>query len=232
LGVKVHVVMPENAPAIKREAAKQYGAEIIFYNPAEQVREEVAQKIIDDRDYVLIPPFDHYDIIAGQGTAALELINEVKNLDMLITPCGGGGLLSGSAVAAKSILPDCKIIGVEPELADDALKSFYSKKLQTVKNPQTIADGARNTSLGKITFPTILEYVDEMKSVSEQAIIDAVKFLFYRMKLVVEPTGALALAALLSGKIISTGRIGIIISGGNVDGRMMSSIINDQELVK
>ncbi|MFO7448404.1 MAG: threo-3-hydroxy-L-aspartate ammonia-lyase [Ignavibacteriaceae bacterium] len=227
LGVKIVVVMPLNAPSSKKDAAEQYGAKIVFYDPDLQNREDVAQHIIDAEGYTLIPPFDHPDIITGQGTAALELINEVKNIDILITPCGGGGLLSGSALAAKSILPDCRVIGVEPELADDAVRSFYSKQLQSVKNPQTIADGARTTSLGKITFPLILKYVDEMKTVSEQSIADAVKFLFYRMKIVVEPTGAMGIAALLSKRIISPGRIGVIVSGGNVDGTTMSYLLKE-----
>jgi threonine dehydratase len=226
LGVKITVVMPQNAPAGKKAATEQYGAEIIFYNPDEQVREEVAQKIIEDKGYTLIPPFDHPDIIAGQGTAALELINEIKNLDIIASPCGGGGLLSGTAVAVKSILPGCKVIGVEPELADDAVRSFYFRTLQTVKNPPTIADGARTASLGKHTFPLVLKYVDEMKTVSEQAIIEAVKFLFYRMKIVVEPTGAMCIAALLSGRITTAGRIGVIISGGNIDGETMIKCLN------
>jgi threonine dehydratase len=217
--------MPDNAPAGKKAATEQYGANIVFYNPEEQVREEVALKITEEKGYILIPPFDHPDIIAGQGTAALELINEVKNLDIIAAPCGGGGLLSGTAIAAKSVLPECKVIGIEPELADDAVRSFYSKTLQTVHNPQTIADGARTSSLGRYTFPILLEYVDEMKSVPEQAIADAVKFLFYRMKITVEPTGALVIAALLSGRIRTAGRIGVIISGGNIDGDTMIKIL-------
>jgi len=225
LGVKITVVMPNNAPAGKKAATQQYGADIVFYNPELQVREEVALKIIEEKGFTLIPPFDHPDIIAGQGTAALELINGVKKLDIIAAPCGGGGLLSGTAIAAKSVLPDCKVIGVEPELADDAVRSFYSKTLQTVKNPPTIADGARTSSLGKYTFPIILENVDEMKTVSEQAIKDAVKFLFYRMKIVAEPTGALVIAALLSGRIRTAGRIGVIISGGNIDGVTMVKIL-------
>lgn len=228
LGIKICVVMPDNAPTSKREATEQYGARIIPYNHETEVREEVTQPLIDKHGYTLIPPFDNEYILAGQGTAALELINEVKNLDLLITPCGGGGLLSGSAIAAKAILPDCKVIGIEPEAGDDGVRSFYSRQLQTVKNPKTIADGARTASLGKITFPLILGYADEMKTVSEHAIKDAVRFLFYRMKLVVEPTGALGVAALLSQRILSAGRIGIIISGGNVDGKTMSEILTEE----
>ena len=170
--------------------------------------------------------FDHRDVIAGQGTAALELFEEIGNLDILLVPCGGGGLLSGSAIAAKGMSPNCRTIGIEPELADDATLSFHTKKLHTIKNPQTIADGTRTPSLGKITFPLVLEYVNDMKTVSEEAIKEAVKFLFYRMKLVVEPSGALGLAALLSRTVIPEGRVGIILSGGNIDSTTMITILS------
>jgi threonine dehydratase len=226
LGIKTTVVMPENAPVIKCEATACYGAVIVKYNPFEQQREEIASQIQKKSGQILIPPFDHYDVIAGQGTAALELIEEVKRLDYLIVPCGGGGLLSGSAIAAKSVCPECKVIGIEPVVADDALRSFRTKILQSIKNPPTIADGTRTTSLGKITFPMVLEYVDDMAAVSEKAIMDAVKFLFFRMKLVVEPSGALGVAALLSGVIKPEGNVGIIISGGNIDADTMKLILN------
>ena len=226
LNVKTKVVMPKNSPIIKRAAAKDYGAEIILYDPETAVREVVAKELIEKHGYYLIPPFDHYDIIAGHGTAALELFNEVGNLDYILSPCGGGGLLSGTAVASKGMNPACHVIGIEPELADDATKSFYSKTLHTVKNPSTIADGTRTASLGKITFPLVLEYVNEMKTVSEKEIIDAVKFLFFRLKLVVEPSGALGIAALLSSKVSVDGRVGVIISGGNIDAPTMKMILD------
>jgi len=226
LDVKTVVVMPQNSPIIKRAAALDYGAEIILYNPETSIREEVAKDLIEKHGYILIPPFDHYDIVAGQGTAALELFEEVGRLDYVLAPCGGGGLLSGTAIASKGINPDCKVIGVEPELADDATKSFYSKTLHTVKNPPTIADGTRTASMGKITFPLVLKYVDEMKTVSEEEIIDSVKFLFYRLKLVVEPSGALGIAALLGSKVSVSGRVGVIISGGNIDGATMKMILD------
>jgi len=173
----------------------------------------------------MIPPFDHLEVIAGQGTAALELFEEVQGLDMLLVPCGGGGLLSGSAITAKGIEPNCRVIGIEPELADDATRSFHTKTLHTVKNPPTIADGTRTPSLGKLTFPLVLEYVDDMRTVTETAIVEAVKFLFYRMKVVVEPSGALGVAALLSGAVSPSGRVGVILSGGNIDGDLMSKIL-------
>ena len=225
LNVKAFIVMPNNAPVIKKDATKSYGAAVIEYDPEKNIREEVAQELIDKNDYTLIPPFDHEDIIAGQGTAAKELFEEVGELNYLLVPCGGGGLLSGSAVSSKKLSPLCKVIGIEPETADDAVKSFYTKTLHTVKNPPTIADGTRTSSLGKLTFPLVLKYVDEMKTVSEKDIIEAVKFLFLRMKLVVEPSGALGIAALLSRKAGASGRVGVIISGGNIDSETMIKIL-------
>jgi len=225
LGIQTTVVMPDNAPAVKRTATEQYGATVVDYNPQETTREEISEKLLADHDYTLVPPYDHINIVAGQGTAALELFKKVQPVDMLLVPCGGGGLLSGSAIAAKGINPACQVIGIEPELADDATKSFHSGILHTVKNPPTIADGTRTPSLGKVTFPLVQEYVDDMKTVSENAIIEAVKFLFYRMKLVVEPSGALGLAALLSGAVKSKSSVGVILSGGNMDGQTMKQIL-------
>ena len=226
LGIQTTVVMPDNAPAVKRTATEQYGATVVDYDPAVTTREKISDDILKEHDYTLVPPYDHIDIVAGQGTAALELMEKVKTVDMLLVPCGGGGLLSGSAIAAGGMNPACQIIGIEPELADDATKSFHTGKLHRVKNPPTIADGTRTPSLGKVTFPLVQEYVNDMKTVSEDAIIDAVKFLFYRMKLVVEPSGALGVAALLSGAVKPGARVGIIISGGNVDGNTMKQILN------
>jgi threonine dehydratase len=226
LGIQTVVVMPNNAPVIKRSAAEAYGATVVDYDPEKGSREILSRDLQTEHGYTLVPPYDHVDIVAGQGTAALELLEKVSNVDMLLVPCGGGGLLSGSALAAKGINPNCRVIGIEPELADDATKSFHTKKLHTVKNPPTIADGTRTPSLGKITFPLVLEYVDNMQTVSENAIIDAVRFLLYRMKLVVEPSGALGVAALLSGAVQASGRIGVIISGGNIDGATLKKILD------
>jgi len=226
LGVPTTIVMPKDAPKIKFDATKGYGATIISYDPETESREAIASKIQSEEGLTLIPPFDHPDVIAGQGTAALELFDQAGPLDMLLTPCGGGGLLSGSAIAAKGVNPSCKVIGVEPELGDDATRSFKTKTLQTVKNPATIADGTRTPSLGKLTFPLVLEYVDDMVTVSEADIIHAVQFLFFRMKLVVEPSGALGLAALLSRKVIPAKKTGIILSGGNIDAETMTLILN------
>ena len=225
LHLQTHIVMPKNAPFIKREATKRYGANIVFYDPDNATREEIAEDLKEQHGYTLIPPFDHEDIVAGQGTVALEFLEEMKTLDLLLAPCGGGGLLSGSAIAAKGVHRFCKVIGVEPELANDATLSFKTGELHTVNNPNTIADGTRTTSLGKITFPLVMKYVDDMITVSEEEIKEAVCFLFFRMKLVVEPSGALGVAALLAGKIEPKGRTGIIISGGNIDGSTLNTIL-------
>lgn len=226
LDIRTTVVMPDNAPATKRAATLGYGANIVEYDPEQSARDEIAKALQEKHGYTLIPPFDHEEVIAGQGTAALEMFEQVGELDALLVPCGGGGLLSGSAIAAKGVAPQCRVIGVEPELADDATRSFQTKVLQRVKNPATIADGTRTASLGTITFPLVLQYVDDMKTVSEAAIMEAVRFLFYRMKLVVEPSGALGLAALLSKATEPEGRIGVILSGGNIDSATMGTILN------
>jgi threonine dehydratase len=218
LDIPITIVMPENAPAVKQTATRGYGAQVILYNPKQISRKELAQNLAQEKGLKIIPPFDHPHIIAGQGTTALELIQEVGELDLLLVCCGGGGLISGCAIAIKSLLPNCRVIGVEPARADDATRSFYSQTLQFVNNPDTIADGAKTASLGKITFPLVLEYVDDMVTVSEEAIIRTMFFVWERLKIVVEPTGVLAAAVLLEGIVKVPGaRIGVIISGGNVD---------------
>jgi threonine dehydratase len=218
LHIPTTIIMPDDAPKIKQTATRSYGAQVILYNRQTTNREELATNLASESNLTLIPPYDHPHVIAGQGTAALELIQEVGELDLLLVCCGGGGLISGCAIATKAILPNCQIIGVEPELADDATRSFHSKTLQTVSNPNTIADGARTPSLGKLTFPLVLNYVDNMVTVSETAILRTMFFLWERLKIVVEPTGVLAAAALLEGIVTAPSkRIGVIISGGNVD---------------
>ncbi len=230
LGIKTVVVMPNDAPPIKRAATEEYGASVIEYDPDNASREKISQDLSIRKGYTLVPPYDHIDIVTGQGTAAMELFDELKFLDMLLVPCGGGGLLSGCAVVAKGKYPNCRVIGIEPEVADDATKSFYSGRLHTVKNPPTIADGTRTPSLGDVTFPLVRKYVDDMKTVSESAIMESVKFLFLRTKLVVEPSGSLGVAALLSRKIQPRGRVGIILSGGNLDETTMKMILDSQLL--
>lgn len=218
LNIPTTIVMPKDAPAVKLAATQGYGAEVLLYDRAEMTREELAAELCRERQLTFIHPYDRPQVIAGQGTTAKELIEEVGELDLLLVCCGGGGLLSGCAIAAKTLSPQCKVIGVEPERADDATRSFHSKTLHTVHNPDTIADGARTPSLGKITFPLVLKYVDDMVTVSEDAIKRTMYFLWERMKIVVEPTGVLAAAALLEGVVAAPGaRVGVVISGGNVD---------------
>ncbi len=218
LNIPTTIVMPEDAPGVKQAATRGYGAEVILYNRSKTNREEFAHTLAQEKGLIIIPPYDHPDIIAGQGTAAKELIEEVGELDLLLVCCGGGGLLSGSAIASKALSPNCKVIGVEPEQANDAIRSFHSQILHIINNPDTIADGARTPSLGKITFPLVLHYVDDMVTVSEEAIIRTMFFMWERLKIVVEPTGVLAAAALLEGVVTQPGgKIGVIISGGNVD---------------
>ncbi|NEO38751.1 MAG: threo-3-hydroxy-L-aspartate ammonia-lyase [Moorea sp. SIOASIH] len=225
LGIPTTVVMPKDAPAVKQAATRGYGAEVILYDRAELRREALAEELSRDRKLTIIPPYDHPHIIAGQGTTAKELLEQVGPLDLLLVCCGGGGLLSGCAIATKTLYPNCRVIGVEPAQADDATRSFHSKILQTVDNPNTIADGARTPSLGKLTFPLVLNYVDDMVTVSEAAIIRTMFFLWERLKIVVEPTGALAAAALLEGIIkMPNARIGVIISGGNVDLKQIAKL--------
>ena len=228
LGVQATLVMPRDSSPAKRAATVGYGGKVVPVDTEKITREEAARELQEKHGFVLIPPYDHLDVIAGQGTAALEMFGQVGSLDWLIVPCGGGGLLSGSAVAAKEMNPNCRVVGIEPELADDAVRSFRTKTLQTVKNPPTIADGTRTPSLGRHTFPLVLQYVDEMAAVSEQAIAEAVRFLFYRMKLVVEPSGALPIAALMSGAVRPQGRVGVILSGGNIDGEVMARLLRNE----
>lgn len=227
LNIPATIIMPDDAPTVKQNATRSYGAEIILYNREELDRQELAQKLASDRGLVIIPPYDHPHIIAGQGTTALEFIEQVGELDLLLVCCGGGGLISGCAIATKALLPNCRVIGVEPALADDATRSFYTKTLQTVKNPSTIADGARTPSLGEITFPLVLQYVDDMVTVSEEGIIRTMFFLWERLKIVVEPTGVLASTALLESVITAQNmRIGVIVSGGNVDLTQISQLFS------
>jgi threonine dehydratase len=192
-----------------------------------QPREELAGRLATERGLTLIPPFDHPHIIAGQGTAAKELVEDARPLDALLVPCGGGGLLSGCAIAAKHLAPSCRVYGVEPEAGNDALQSFVKKRLITISIPDTIADGARTPSLGKITFPIVLDYVDDMFTVTDQELARAMFFLWERMKIVVEPTGALAFALIHSGKFPGKKqRIGVVLSGGNVDLRWAAAQLN------
>ena len=226
LGIRATIVMPADAPTVKIEATRGYRAEVVLYDRRETTREEVAEKIARERGLTMIPPFDHPHVIAGQGTAAKELIEEAGPLDYLFVPCSGGGLISGCAVAASHLSPGCKVIGVEPEAGDDATRSFKTKKLQTCHNPDTIADGARTHSLGHLTFPLVLHYVHDMVTVSDAELVRAMLYLWERMKTVVEPTGALGAAGLLErGLPVAGKRVGVVLSGGNVDLKLLARFV-------
>jgi threonine dehydratase len=228
LEVNATIVMPQDAPAIKIKATRDYGAELVLYDRAREQRETLAQQIAMQRGLEIIPPFNHPLVIAGQGTAAKELIEEVGELDYLLVCVGGGGLISGCALAVKALSPHCKVIGVEPELGDDATRSFQSKTLQTAdRAEETIADGARTVSLGSITFPIVLANCHDFVTVSDAALMRTMRFLFERMKIVVEPTGALAAAGLLEAKIplAKNARVGVVISGGNAEPGFFAHIL-------
>ena len=221
LGRRAVIVMPEDAPQVKLAATRGYGAEVVTYDKHRTVREELAQRIAQERGLALIPPYDHPHVAAGQGTAAKELIEDVGLLDYLFVCVGGGGLISGCAVAAHALSPGCKVIGVEPQAGDDATRSFHTGTLQQCRNPETIADGARTHSLGSVTFPIVLARVHDMVTVTDPQLLAAMLYLWERMKIVVEPTGVLGIAALFEGKVaVPPGaRVGVILSGGNVDVR-------------
>jgi threonine dehydratase len=216
-GIVAHIVVPENAPAVKLAAVRAYGGRITTCAPTMTAREEAASRIVAETGATLIHPYNDYRIIAGQGTAALELMEEVEGLDMVLAPVSGGGLLSGTAIAAKGLRPGIQVIGCEPQNADDACRSLRAGYIVSNEHPATIADGLR-ANLGDKTFPIIRELVDDIVLVSEEEIVQAMQLLFERLKLVVEPSGAVPFAAALSGRLGVQGmRVGIILSGGNVD---------------
>jgi threonine dehydratase len=225
LGIKTVIVMPENAPRVKLQATRGYGAEVVTYRVDED-RETVANRVAKERGMVTIPPFNHPHIVAGQGTAAKELLEETGPLDMLLVPCGGAGLLSGCAIAARQLAPNCRVIGVEPAKGDDVTQSFRTGKIVTIPVPDTIADGARTQAPGTITFPLVQRYVNEMMTVTDDELLPAMFWLWERMKIVVEPTGALGFAAAFHAKVAPKGRIGVVLSGGNVDLRWAATQVN------
>ncbi len=216
-GIKAYIVMPRTAPPVKKKAVEEYGAEIIFCEPTLQAREENLEKVINQTQAVFIHPYNDLRIISGQATACLELLEEVKDLGIIIAPVGGGGLLSGTALSAAYFSPGTKIVGAEPEGADDACRSLQEGKIIPSVNPNTIADGLL-TSLGTLTFPIIMKYVDRILTTNDNSIIEAMRLIWERMKLIVEPSAAVALAILLKHQNIARNKkIGIILSGGNVD---------------
>ena len=218
LNVPRVIVMPHDAPAVKRAAAEGYGAEIILYDRDRDDREAIGRGLSKERGLALIPPYDDAHVIAGQGTAARELFEDVGALDVLLVPCGGGGLLAGCGLAAAAMAPGCHVIGVEPAAGDDATQSFRTKTLHSVHNPLTVADGARTASLSQMTFALMLALVADMTTVDDRALLEAMFYLWERLKLVVEPTAALGAAAAFEGAVPIAGkRVGIVLTAGNVD---------------
>ena len=218
LGIPATIIMPHDAPAAKVAATKGYGGNVVIYDRYTEDREKIGRELAEKQGLTLIPPYDHPHVIAGQGTATKELIEEVGHLDVLFVCLGGGGLLSGSALAARHLSPDCIIYGVEPEAGNDGQQSFRSGKIVHIDTPKTIADGAQTQHLGNITFPIIQRNVHDILTVSDDELVASMKFIAERMKIVVEPTGCLGFAAARARKAELRGKkIGIIISGGNVD---------------
>lgn len=218
LGIPATIIMPHDAPAAKVAATKGYGGNVVIYDRYTEDREKIGRELAEKQGLTLIPPYDHPHVIAGQGTATKELIEEVGQLDVLFVCLGGGGLLSGSSLAARHLSPDCIIYGVEPEAGNDGQQSFRSGKIVHIDTPKTIADGAQTQHLGNITFPIIQRNVHDILTVSDDELVASMKFIAERMKIVVEPTGCLGFAAARARKAELRGKkIGIIISGGNVD---------------
>ncbi len=226
LGSPAVIVMPQDAPQIKVEATRAYGAEVIFYDRYTQNREETGERICRERGLTLAPPFDDYEVMAGQGTAALELLEDAPELDFLLVPVSGGGLISGCAVAAKSIRPQIRVFGVEPEAGNDTWRSFREGMRVEIPVPKTIADGLQVTAPGKLTFPIIRELVEDILLVSDQELISTMRFILERMKVLVEPSGAAGAAAIFHRKFDFAGkRAGVLLSGGNVDLSKLASYL-------
>jgi len=218
LASRAVIVMPSDAPRAKVAATRSYGGEVVFYDRYREDREALGRRLAAERGLSLIPPYDHPDVMAGQGSAAAELIETVGPLDVLLAPLGGGGLLSGSAVAAHALSPGCTVIGVEPEAGDDGRQSLRAGHIVHIATPETLADGAQTLHLGQHTFAVIAARVSDIVTVSDAQLLEAMAWFAERMKLVLEPTGVLAAAAVFSGQLALTGkRVGVILSGGNVD---------------
>ena len=216
-GIPAHIVMPENAPKVKVNAVRDYGAHITFCESTQQARESTLETVVEETGATFIHPYDNPDIIMGQGSAAIELLEDQPELDIILAPVGGGGLISGTAIATSGFSPNTKVIGTEPEVANDAYLSFKTGERHPVQSTDTVADGLR-TSLSELTFSCIQQHVDQMVTVTEQEIIDAMRFIWERMKIIIEPSSAVPAAAVFNGKInIENKKAGIIISGGNMD---------------
>jgi threonine dehydratase len=217
-GAPSTIVMPTDAPAIKVAATRAYGANVVFYDRYKEDRAAIGRRLSEETGGALIPPYDHPDVIAGQGTAAMELIEEVGPLDMIVTPLGGGGLLAGTTLAAKALSPGVTVIGVEPEAGNDGQQSLAKGEVVTIPIPKSIADGALTPSLGQHNFPIIRAGVEKIVTASDAELVTTLRFFAERMKIAVEPTGCLAAAAVLQGTLACRGkRVGIVLSGGNVD---------------
>ena len=228
-GIGAVIAMPEDAPKAKVAATQSYGAEIIFYDRLKQDREEVAIQIAERDGRVMVPPYDDYLILAGQSTCGLELLEEVPDLDCLLAPCSGGGLFAGVSTAAKAKNPRIRCFAVEPDTADDTRQSFLKGERVTIPPPPTIADGLRVQSPGTLTFPILQKTAEDVLTVSDQEIIETIKFFLFRMKLLVEPSGAAAAAAVFSGKLPrDTKRVGVIVSGGNIDADLLSQFLQNR----
>ena len=227
VGTTAIICMPKDAPRLKLEATRNYGAEVVFYDRHHDDREAVARRIAAETNRVLVPPYDDYAIMAGQGTAALELFQDVPSLDALVTPVGGGGLMAGCATVARSLIPGIKVFGVETETATDTFLSFRKGERVTIPPPSTIADGIRLTTPGALTFPVLQERLTDVVLVSDAEVREAVRFLALRAHLVAEPTGAVGAAAVMSGRLpLPRGaRVGVVISGGNVDPELLIEIL-------
>ncbi|WP_376966483.1 threo-3-hydroxy-L-aspartate ammonia-lyase [Azospirillum sp. A26] len=219
LKVKSTIVMPQDAPAAKLAATRGYGADVVLYDRYAEPPDAAVARVLEERGGVLIPPFDHPHVMAGQGTVAKELIEEAGGpLDLLVVPTGGGGLLSGCVIAAKTLNPGCRVVGVEPEAGNDAQQSLRSGAIVRIDAPKTIADGAQSRAVGQLTFPVIQRLVDDIVTVTDDQLVESMRFFASRMKMMVEPTGCLAAAAVMSGKFDVRGkRVGIVVTGGNVD---------------
>ena len=216
-GIPAYIVMPSNAPQVKKDAVAGYGGQITFCEPTLEARETTLERIRLDTNASVVHPYDNEKVIAGQGTAAMELLEEIPDLDVIIAPVGGGGLLAGTSISAKGIKPDIRIIAAEPEMADDAYRSMQAGEIIPSVNPKTIADGLL-TSLGDLTFPIIQQNIEQIVTVSETGIIESMKFVWERAKIIIEPSSAVVIGALWENKInLQNLKIGVIISGGNVD---------------
>jgi threonine dehydratase len=225
LGIPAVICMPDDAPTVKVAATRGYGAEVIFYNRQTEDRAAVAARLANERGLALIPPYDHPAIIAGQGTATLELLEQVGMLDAVVAPISGGGLISGTALAAHGIDPTISVVGVEPADADDTRRSLLSGRRETIPPPQTIADGLRVTIPGELTFPIMQQHLREVVTVSDDEIREALRFALLRLKLVLEPSGAAGLAAVLSNKLPMPGkRVGVILCGGNIEPALLQEL--------